>query len=348
MQIDFHFYTIYALARCAGFEPKDAHVVAYASQHTDDAKYEHALEFENGGRFQQVLSAHKYLDKDTFGKPVCYRIWVPFHFLPGNSGVEFYDQMITRANSPVAQKVIGNLLESAPKPFTLHRLGVTLHVFADTWSHQGFIGLVHDKNDVDGLDVKDEDESSIASIFGEIKESFLEYTFPRLGHAQAGHFPDEPFREWTYKDFRGKRLDIVNRERTMDAAQNCYMVMLLFLRRFPEYSKGEAMNWNDIAETFGRLFGLEKSAEDREKEWREAISSSEFGFKAVGRDKGVTYDDREWFRAAVKVKKDEEGERYERFDGFETSDWKHFHDAAAYHRFIVLHEILPWHGMICG
>jgi len=60
MQIDFHFYTIYALARAAGFKPDDAHIIAYSSEHTDDAKYEHALEFENGGRFQQVLSAHKF------------------------------------------------------------------------------------------------------------------------------------------------------------------------------------------------------------------------------------------------------------------------------------------------
>ena len=55
MQIDFHFYTIYALARAAGFMPDNAFTIGYASQHTDDAKYEHALEFQNGGRFQQVL-----------------------------------------------------------------------------------------------------------------------------------------------------------------------------------------------------------------------------------------------------------------------------------------------------
>jgi hypothetical protein len=49
---DFHFFTIYALARSAGFKSNHAHTTAYASQHPDDAKYEHALEFENGGRFQ--------------------------------------------------------------------------------------------------------------------------------------------------------------------------------------------------------------------------------------------------------------------------------------------------------
>jgi len=49
MQKDFHFYTIYALARAAGFSPDHSFVIAYSSQHTDDAKYDHALKFENGG-----------------------------------------------------------------------------------------------------------------------------------------------------------------------------------------------------------------------------------------------------------------------------------------------------------
>jgi hypothetical protein len=40
---DFHFFTIYALARSAGLKPDHAHTTDYASQHKDDAKYEHAL-----------------------------------------------------------------------------------------------------------------------------------------------------------------------------------------------------------------------------------------------------------------------------------------------------------------
>ena len=79
MQEDFHFYTIYTLCRCAGMSGADSHTVAYASQHTDDAKYEHALEFENGGRFQQVLTSHRFFHPDAISKDVCYRIWVPFH-----------------------------------------------------------------------------------------------------------------------------------------------------------------------------------------------------------------------------------------------------------------------------
>jgi len=348
MQLDFHFYAIYALARCAGFSPESAQTAAYSSQHTDDAKYEHALEFENGGRFQQVLTAHQFLDPGTFSKTTCYRIWVPFHFLPGNSGTEFSDRMLTRPGSPIAQKMIEGLLGSAAKPFALHRLGITLHVYADSWSHQGFMGLQHDKNDVKRLNVKNEDRNSILAIFRELKEKFLEYALPSLGHAQAGHFPDEPCREWTYTDFRGKRRDISNTERALDAAQSCYMLMVGFLARFPEYAENPARNWNEIAPAFRTLFEAEKSLERREKKWRDAVSSGAFGFKVIEADKRLRYDDREWFRSAVKVRQEGEKEKYERLPGFETSNWKYFHDAGAYHRFTVLHEILPGSGIICG
>jgi hypothetical protein len=101
MQEDFHFYAIYAFARAAGFLPDHAHIIAYASQHTDDAKYEHALEFENGGRFQQVLTGHRFLHYRAMSKETCYRIWVPFHFLPGNVGVDFYERMLSRPGSTV-------------------------------------------------------------------------------------------------------------------------------------------------------------------------------------------------------------------------------------------------------
>ena len=43
MQEDFHFYTIYVLCRANGMSPDHARIVAYSSQHADDAKYEHSL-----------------------------------------------------------------------------------------------------------------------------------------------------------------------------------------------------------------------------------------------------------------------------------------------------------------
>ncbi len=350
MQVDFHFYAVYALARAAGFLPDNAFVIAYSSQHTDDAKYEHTLEFRNGGRFQQVLTAHKFLDLDALSKDTCYRIWVPFHFLPGNLGVDFYERMVTRQGSIVAQKVIDDLLDSRPRPYMLHRLGILLHCYADTWSHQNFLGLEHDEiNDVMRLTVKGMGKKSFEAILERLKEKILEYAAPKLGHTQAGTIPDEPFREWKYENYLKRKFDISNVERCLDAAQNCYVVMLRFLERFPDFSAGQAARWHEIGRRFRELFENKGELDERTGAWKEAISAGQLGVKAKGRDRSLNYDDREWFRSAVKVEKPEEvGESYERMPGFETSDWKYFHDAAVLHKFCVLRQVLPQHGIICG
>ena len=345
MQIDFHFYTIYALARANGFKPDDAHTIAYSSQHTDDAKYGDTLEFENGGRFQQVLSAHKFLDLDAIGKETCYRIWVPFHFLPGNSGVDFYERMLTKANSLVAQTMVEEFLGYNLKPYSLHRLGIILHTYADTWSHQNFMGLSHDMNDVKKIKGKGITKSTLERI----KRKVVECWAPKVGHTQALTIPDEPYREWGYEDYRGRNLQIFNQERALDAAQSCYTVLSRFLKHFPQFLSLPALLWQKILEKNDELFSHQGEIDERVKKWQEAISNGAIGFEPTGKDRDLIYDDREWFRAAVTViKKEGERDRFERKEGFETSLWKYFHDAAAFHRFHLLHELLPQYGIICG
>jgi hypothetical protein len=350
MEMDFHFYAVYALARASGMRPDHAFTVSYSSQHTDDAKYEHALAFENGGRFQQILTAHKYLHSKVSHLTTSYRIWIPFHFLPGNLGVDFYERMVTRSGSTVAQRLIDDLVTSGSKPYLLHRLGIFLHCFADTWSHQNFLGLVrNDYNDVKRLDVKGMDRGLFLSLLEKLKRKIPEYAAPKLGHAQAGTIPDEPFREWKYTDHLGNRHDISNVMRCMAAAQNCYQLMLKFSARFPGFFESNAVSWHNMAGRVRELFEVHGALDERVRKWKDAISAGEFGRSAKGRDAHLDYDDREWFQAAVKVDEfQDDVELYERKAGFETSQWKCFHDAGAYHLFTVLHEVLPEYGMICG
>jgi len=348
MQIDFHFYAIYALARAAGFKPGDAHTIAYSSQYTDDAKYEHPLDFENGGRFQQVLSAHRFLDPDVLIKPTCYRIWVPFHFLPGNLGQDFYERMLVRANSVVAQRMLQKFLGTDLTPYSLQRLGIILHTYADTWSHQNFMGLIHDMNDAKRVKVEGTGKGFLKSLISKLKKEVLEYYAPKLGHAQAGTIPDEPYRKWRYTDYKGDCFQISNQERSLDAAQNCYMLLLRFLERFPQVSHSPALSWERILGGIGELLILKGEIKDRVYAWQKSISTGRIGFEVQDKDTKLTYDDREWFKAAISVKIEEEKEVYTRKEGFERSHFKHFHDAAAFHRFCLLHEILPEYGIICG
>ena len=74
-----------------------------------------------------------------------------------------------------------------------------MHSYADTWAHQNFLGLARDDvNDVKRLSVKDLERASFKSFLRKLKEDVLEYAAPKLGHAQAGTIPDEPYREWKY------------------------------------------------------------------------------------------------------------------------------------------------------
>ncbi len=268
--------------------------------------------------------------------------------MPGNLGVDFYERMLCRPGSTIAQRLADELMNSDLKPYLLHRLGIFLHVYADTWSHQNFLGLVHEKlNDVKYMKIKDETGTSFKALLRELKKEILEYAAPKLGHAQAGTIPDEPYRDWKYKNHQGRIFDISNTERALDAAQSCYRVLFNFLEEFPEFSNGPSTPWYEIAEKISTLFQTRASLDDRAGIWRGAISDGSFGFKPEGRDVDLKYDDREWFHKAVEVNKKDE-EVYERKPGFEVSDWKYFHDAATFHRFTVLNEVLPGYGMICG
>jgi len=250
VQLDFHFYTIYVLCRCNGMSPENSNKVAYSSQHTDDAKYEHALEFENAGRFQQAQSAH----------------------------------IVCRENIEMAQRMVREAAGLKNKPYILHRLGIALHIYADTWSHRDFSGMRSESNDVDAC---------------------------RKIHDEINHFLSE--------------------------------------NRHPEYRTENIVKWGDIKKVLIDLFKKNGNLNKRCNNWKENINKSAFGFTCQSTERDLSYDDREWFKEAVEVRKDDEGrETYFRKDDFQASDWKYFHDAAASHRFFVLNELLIPKGIICG
>lgn len=295
MQEDFHFYTIYALCRSAGLDEKTAHIIAYSSQHTDDAKYEEPLEFINGGRFSQTLTAHRFLTLDSLGKSVCYRIWIPFHFLPGNQGVHFYERMITRANSTVSKKMMDDILNFPFKAYSLHLLGIALHVFADTWSHQGFMGIIHSMNNIDDIKIQDEDNDFINSLLENLKRDAMEYAAPELGHAQAGTIPDEPFRKRQYMDYKGRLIFKENPQIALDSAQNCYMVITNFIEKRALSTGKRPIKWDDLLPPLNvnELFSQPGSLNERITLWKKAIGDGRLGFEPGDLDRNTNYDDRE-------------------------------------------------------
>lgn len=335
MRIDFHFYTIYVLARAAGFSSEDAHVIAYSSQYTDDEVAENDIWFEGGDIFKPRITAHRIFDPHSVTTEISKKVWMPYHFVPGNTGAGD-ERLITRANGPIIQEIINEFLNADFDiiPYGLHLLGIILHAYADTFSHQNFIGIRNELNRVNDL-----------KIGGQAVPEFLVYRVaPSLGHTQVGSTPDEPYREWEYWNYSGAH-EIHNHQRTLDAAQFCYALLIKFLGRFPKFLTSAIVSFKEIEAKLGELFGNSQDIKDCQKAWRGAITKGEFGFEPQGKDIDLQYSEREWFEEAVRVEPRpmEDGQLKDcliKGENFNKSHFNLFNDAAKYYGYTLYPKII--------
>ena len=346
MEKDFHFYTIYVLCRANGMPPDVAKVVAYASQHTDDAKNGHVLEFRNGGRFEQVLTAHKFLSPGSLSTATQYDIYLTFHFIPGNIGSRFQEKLVCRRDSEIAKRMVAEPGWLQGKAYQLHRLGIALHTYADTWLHSDFSGVVTELNDLKDIQVMTERGWEKPA---NLARQALSHVIGHPGHWEADPYPDEPFREWRFvQKYSQAQIHRKNWELCRDAANAAYQSISAFLEYNPSFKTAQAVPWEHLADPLTILYKTAGSLDERCRRCRDMINLSQLGFACEAGDKNIVYDDREWFRAAVGVEKDDTGnDCYLRREDFPRSHWKCFHDAAASHRFFVLKELLAQEGIIC-
>ncbi len=191
MQIDLHYYGTAVIAASAGFSPDEARMIAYAAQYVDDAQDDDVL-VVNGARFPAVRTAHYGLT--MFSARTEANIHLPFHFLPPAQVGQGMGGYRVQANSPLAKRLLAQAAQEPKPSLRLCRLGVALHAYADTWSHQGFSAWLEKGNDVAHIEVR-EDGSWQPLGLAELGLELL----PLMGHFQAGFLPDEPFRVWRYQ-----------------------------------------------------------------------------------------------------------------------------------------------------
>ena len=363
MQIDYHHGVTYVIARLAGFDHRQADVVAYCSQYVDDAVNSGTIRFDNGAMFTRISSAHKSLDYRNFSDLANHNVWIPFHFMPGNGGRPaednpdgtFIRKIVCRPGSPVARQMIAVCIADNDQSYGLHRLGVTMHVFADTWAHQGFAGVCHKINDITLLDEKQQPDDSfedrLKGFFGDLRDRaanrFVGDVLP-LGHGAALSHPDKPYLDWRYRDSDGIIVSRSNTDLFVQAAHEMCKAMQCFQAGNPDANvPGLSVAQRD---KLGRFLGdiREEGGAVRHRRWLGLIAQGEFGFPGVK----VTYKDKgngSWKHQALGTtrKKDLKEEVFPYSPGFLTSDWKLFHDALLAHRFTVVHTILPRYG-ICA
>ncbi|MEO5334782.1 MAG: hypothetical protein H7839_22435 [Magnetococcus sp. YQC-5] len=353
MQIDFHHAVTYVTARLAGFDPDRARIIAHAAQYVDDATEDDLIKFKNGALFKRICSSHKMYSFDNMRTLDSHRTWLPFHFLPGNDGKaaetvhqgKFIDKIVCRPDSFVAQDLVRLTIQQQDRPYALHRLGVTMHVYADTWAHQGFAGVLHDINKTDHID--DLGNSGILDRMKEKILHFAEQAVPPLGHGQAFTFPDMPYLKWRYENGRGKEITRNNTEDFVEAAHRMCMAMQRYLAKDADAPvNGLSSDNRDKIKTMFEKFD-DEDGDERHKKWLQAIAKG--AFPELRDDPPLTYvigeNEGSWKHESLGTVDEEQ--RYPYPAGFLGSNWKFFHDAIQAHRFQVIHEILPKYG-ICA
>lgn len=168
MLINYHYFTVKTLARYAGLEEKTAQFIAYFSQYVDDyiIRKPFIVDREPPGFFLKNGLAAK-LSKNRWVFAPCptgfslfnsrshdYQLHtlMPFHFilrvplfdLPQNANRNCYRCVIASQNDKL---LINRLLQESVKKVdlkdktSLMALGMMIHIFADTYSHNGFSGF---------------------------------------------------------------------------------------------------------------------------------------------------------------------------------------------------------------
>ena len=352
MQIDFHHTTTYVVARAAGFEHDQAQIIAYASQYVDDATSTGTVRFDNQAVYNRISSAHKMLDARNTEELANHQVWLAFHFLPGNGGKQagedpegsFINKIVCRPNSPAAQEMVRGVILEKDRSYGLHRLGVAMHVYVDTWAHQGFAGVLHDVNEVE-----DAEETSNSGIFkkgiGSFLRDVLDDVIPPLGHGRANVFPDMPFLQWQYQNGKGELISRDNTSDFMTAADHMCMAMQRFIIGDPDANVA-GLDADTKAKLHEMFVGIKKEkGDERHVEWLKAIRGGAFSFGAAAIADYLPRGRESWKAQALGTSHDLPVHRYQ--PEFLKSDWKMFHDAIQAHRFHVVHDILPRYG-ICA
>lgn len=347
MQIDFHHAVTYVAARCAGFKAKEADTIAYAAQYVDDSTSSGPVWFDNKAMYMRCSSAHCSLDLSNLKDEENHLVWLPFHFLPGNGGLpagqdptgSFINKIVCHPGSSVAEEMLDAAIADKGKLCSLHRLGITMHVYADTWAHQGFAGVLHKINEVDKLR-----ETSAKKVFKgglpKFVRSILDDTIPPLGHGRALTFPDMPFLSWEYTSGQKQRVKRNNTTLFLEAAE----AMCRAMQRYRGVKvTGFSSADKSILKDFFLLY-TNKDGKARHQKWIKAIAGGAFSF---GKAK-ISYAAKgrnSWKAVALGTSHDMPVYSYT--PDFLSSDWKFFHDALQQHRLVVCHEILPRFG-ICA
>jgi hypothetical protein len=202
MHKDFHLYGTYLAARLADFTKDDARDIACAAQAVDDFTYG-----EYGSCAGEINMAFT-VRKST--KDIFQTLWTVFHFLPEldmTANISHERKFKTAPHGAYFERLTtdlqGTFGENQGSGAKLARAGVTMHVLADTYAHEGFSGLISGTNKIEKAfsNMGKKSEIDLGVLVGSLHVptwvgSVIDTA--NIGHGTAGCFPDISWLKYTY------------------------------------------------------------------------------------------------------------------------------------------------------
>ncbi len=357
-----HYFGTYCLARAAGIPRKNAHIIASAAQYVDDAAQQLNLDFQDGAMLVAKATAHHMLDIKNIEKRDQRQVWVPFHFLPGNEGESFTEKLLCRKDSEVAKKMLAvNLNKALECKYGDTLIGISAHVYADTFAHYDFSGVSsrsNRANDLMTLNLDSETDAKIiehveskrkmffklngfqGGLLANIKGFLGKNLSGALGHGAAATYPDRPYLKWklNWDSPNGRNSERDNPQTFLEACENLHN----FFSEYAEKSSFESskrMKFNDFKDSLCKILAKKAEKEDRIKEWKRASRNGIFCNKG---ESIPTYLGDKWSEDFTKLV-------FKR-NSIDATDSSvvHFYQASAFHRVHILRDLLPSLGLIVG
>lgn len=312
----FHFNGIQAILTDIGLSYKQANTIASASQAVDDFHEDKLITFEDGELFYPVITAHRTLDLDNLDSRDASNIWMPFHFFPDTDGICKPDtKNINKLIKFVKNYPYKNDLEKQ----LLH--GILLHIFVDTYTHHGFMGLHCKHNDISDLD--DKDKLDISWITGNIS--------PSIGHGEALTYPDDMWRRWSYSDNKDNTVERNNQEVFLTITKNIQSLMSKLGYEVNNLS-------NEQLDKYKKIF---KKSTKNDYAKKIAKSFNAITKNNVGNEKNISYQ--KWKKSVMRKVQSKENKyiRNVSIEDFNNSRWVLFQKLAKDVRSFFKKEIFP-------
>lgn len=361
MELDMHYYGTYAMARAAGLKQEVCATIAAASQFVDDNADKATMGLGDGARLDVEATAHHVLNLKNIDPEDQRQIWVPFHFLPGNEGDSYSQRLICTKDSKIARKMIELNLKLIHHPFALQLLGITAHVYADTFSHYGFSGVSSVENRVvNGSfrfhDLAPEIKRYITAKAKKFKWKYRPCTFRQfikscgaeffsqaLGHGAVMTYPDRPYLKWdfVYENAPGAKPCPL-RDNPATYLECCERLHELFRRvalEQPEFSETLAFrDFSEIAAVVRNILALQAPMADRIAAWRNAARiGSLFG---TGAEVIPDYPEDAWSATQADLGRETNSRLATEHPAFR------FYQAASVHRTNIIRHLLPEQELI--